>query len=420
MAQFQSNLITPPASSALNNKMNPSLFKPIVPGSYKSFGTPTSIQPAQPAVVPKPVDVPQNGQNIMQNAPKNPETTPTPAPSTNNPALKSALEAHVKTLQAQLKDQQIREANPAPAPAPTPFGQALDEYDVAAKRAADTNLAIEKAKTAALHDPNYSLDTGIGRAGQIQANLGLQGANAAALAAAALNKAGLAKPAPAAYGQQVFNPVTGQYESGGQGGGQSQTIESLAADVIAKRKSPSQAESLLAGGPAVNAQLDAAIKKLDPNYNRSVYETQTSTLAGVVPMEAANTAAKGIKNTINSFIDSNPQLNQVDAAVVNSAQQWLQGKQLTDPKYQTLFNYLNEYTSTLAPILGVGGSATNLKTEIAQSFVNAQASGASIKEVLNNIESLADNKIQNLKSGAVGGGVVSGGTVPSGEGLYNF
>ena len=93
---------------------------------------------------------------------------------------------------------------------------------------------------------------------------------------------------------------------------------------------------------------------------------------------------------------------------------------MTDPKYQTLFNYLNEYTSTLAPILGVGGSATNLKTEIAQSFVNAQASGASIKEVLNNIESLADNKIQNLKSGAVGGGVVSGGTVPSGEGLYNF
>jgi hypothetical protein len=80
---------------------------------------------------------------------------------------------------------------------------------------------------------------------------------------------------------------------------------------------------------------------------------------------------------------------------------------LTDPKYQTLFNYLNEYTNTLAPILGVGGDATNLKTEIAQSFVNGVASGQSIAEVLNNIQTLSHGKIQDMRSGATGGGVVS-------------
>ena len=97
-------------------------------------------------------------------------------------------------------------------------------------------------------------------------------------------------------------------------------------------------------------------------------------------------------------------------------QQWIQGKQLTDPKYQTLFNYLNEYTSTLAPILGVGGDPTNLKTQIAQSFINAAASGQSIKTVLENMQGLSKGKIQDIRSGATGGGVVSSPTTGTGTG----
>ncbi len=130
-------------------------------------------------------------------------------------------------------------------------------------------------------------------------------------------------------------------------------------------------------------------------------------------MDVANTAAKGIEGTIQQFLQSNPQLNQSTSTIANAAQQWLQGKQLGDPAYQTLFNYINEYISTLAPILGVGGDTTNLKTEIAQSFVNAKASGQSIAQVLQNISSLADAKIQNVKSAGQGGGQVAGG-VPAG------
>lgn len=148
--------------------------------------------------------------------------------------------------------------------------------------------------------------------------------------------------------------------------------------------------------------------------------TGTANVLGSVPgLQAANTAAQGIANTVTSFLAQNPQLNQSNAAVVNAAQQWVQGKQLADPAYQTLFNYLNEYTNTLAPILGVGGDATNLKTEIAQSFVNAQASGQSIAQVLQSIGKLADDKVKNIQSGATGGGVVAGSPVSSGGSAGN-
>ncbi len=114
-------------------------------------------------------------------------------------------------------------------------------------------------------------------------------------------------------------------------------------------------------------------------------------------LQSAHAQSQGIKSTIKDYITANPQLNPSDVTLVNSALQWAQGKQLGDPKYQTLMNYLNEYTSTLAPILGVGGDPTNLKTEIAQSFVNAAASGQSITDVLDSIDKLAEGKLQAMK-----------------------
>ena len=438
-------------SLALSNMANPPILGPIKP-QVSNITTPVKTpvsnnfnlnQPGltQMASVPK-IDgtkpIVPTGQNSMQNN----------TPVDPNIAQKTAIQGQIGNLQNQISgaqnagysgDQQIQtdaQGNVIPkaqVDAQNLYkGQAQNLANIATNGTPQVQAAIEAQKQFQLNqaqqnaniasNPNFSADTAAGR----EAILGQRYASAlpayqqAVTAAttqqgqqinAAGQAAGLAQPQVTSQGMTSFSPYAGQFT--GQNS-QTNTIESLAQDVANNRKTPAQAEALLAGGAVVNAQLDAAIKKINPSYNRAVSESQTNTLAGIVPMETANTAAKGIKNTINNFIDANPQLNQVDAAVVNSAQQWLQGKQLADPKYQTLFNYLNEYTSTLTPILGVGGSSTNLKTEIAQSFVNAQAKGSSIKEVLNNIESLADNKIANLKSGAVGGGVVSGGNTNSG------
>lgn len=132
-------------------------------------------------------------------------------------------------------------------------------------------------------------------------------------------------------------------------------------------------------------------------------------------LQSAHVQSKGIKNTIQDYLGQNPGLNPSDVSLVNSALQWAQGKQLGDPRYQTLVNYLNEYTNTLAPILGVGGDPTNLKTEIANSFVNAAASGQSISQVLDNIDSLAESKLQSMANVGAGNNTPASASNPVGS-----
>lgn len=241
--------------------------------------------------------------------------------------------------------------------------------------------------------------------------LSAQGQELTALGTAA----GLAAPNTAAYGQTVFNPLTGQYE-GGAGTLDPQSYASQLASAVASGRMPynDAVSSLGYAGGAGKAFLDQAILAAGGNLTQlqSQIAGQQAVLGTLPQLQAANTAAEGIEKTIKSFIDQNPDLNPSDAAFANSVNQWLNGKQLTDPRYQTLFNYLSEYTNTLAPVLGVGGDPTNLKTEIAQSFLNARASGGSIKGVIENMAQLARDKVANIRSGATGGGVVAGGTSP--------
>lgn len=223
--------------------------------------------------------------------------------------------------------------------------------------------------------------------------------------------AGLAQPSVTQYGQTVFNPLTGTFQ-GGSTLEPSVVANQLAQDVVSGRKTYDQAVASLGyAGGAGQQFLNNALSAISPTFNipqaTATIGGQAGVLGQLPALESADVAAEGIKDKITTYLASNPQLNPSALAVGNVLQQWVQGKQLSDPKYQTLFNYLNEYTNTLAPILGVGGDATNLKTQIAQSFVNAAASGQSIAEVLENIQGLSRGKIEDIRSGAVGGGVVS-------------
>lgn len=167
-------------------------------------------------------------------------------------------------------------------------------------------------------------------------------------------------------------------------------------------------------------------QSVSPNPGASAFQggyVQGQQAAGTnaAGMDVANTAATGIKNTITDYLTQNPTLNANDLTFGNTVTQWINGQQLGDPKYQTLFNDLSEYANTLAPILGVGGNVTNMKNQIAQDMINAKASGKSITEVLNNLEQLAKDKVSNIKSGGQGGGVVAGGSTggASTQPVYN-
>lgn len=209
----------------------------------------------------------------------------------------------------------------------------------------------------------------------------------------------LGQPNQASYGQTVFNPITGQYE---QGGGLPADVMQQYAQMAATGQY-SSIPSFITSNPVLNAQLNVAAKAANPGYTPVGAQGASSVLQGIPAMQSAETAAEGIKNTIQTYIAANPNLNPSDLAAGNMLKQWIEGKQLTDPKYQTLFNYLNEYTNTLAPILGVGGDPTNLKTQIAMGFINAAASGQSISTVLSTMSELAKNKIRDMQSGAIGG-----------------
>ncbi len=228
--------------------------------------------------------------------------------------------------------------------------------------------------------------------------------------------AGYTQPSPAAYGQTVFNPLEGVFN---EGGGLPHEVMDQYAQMAANGQYDG-IPSFVTSNPVLSAQLNVAAKALNPNFNPIQSQAAGQVLGSVPAMQSANTAAEGIKNTIQSYLQSNPTINANDLAAGNLLQQWIDGKQLANPKYQVLFNYLNEYTNTLAPVLGVGGDPTNFKTQIAQSFINAAASGQSISQVLDAMSKLATNKIADIQSGALGGGTNVPAPSGGGGGLYSF
>lgn len=255
-------------------------------------------------------------------------------------------------------------SQPAPTTQPTSsYAQGLLAAKAAQDRAANFNKNLGTQLNDISSNPNYIAPIAEGRAGLVQRTGTLEGQRLATIATNATTLAD--KLAPVAQFGVLTDPVTGLPISGDSAG------------------------SAAFKGGQIQGQQNAG-----------------QNAAG---MNVANIASKGIKSTIDQFIQQNPQLNPSDLTFANNIAQWASGQQLGDPKYQTLANYLNEYISTLAPILGVGGDTTNLKTEIAQSFINARASGQSISEVLTNIEKLADDKLKNIVSAGQGGGQVAGG-----------
>lgn len=277
---------------------------------------------------------------------------------------------------------------------------------IASQSASARMSALAAAQEAALQGTGQQLTAQQQLANALSAGLtgatNIQGQTITGLTSAA----GFAQPQTAAFGQTVFNPLTGQYEGGG--GLPADVMEQYAQ--MAANGQYAAIPSFITSNPVLSAQLNVAAKSINPSFTPLTSTGAGAVLQGVPQLQSANTAAEGIRNTIDQYLAANPQLNTSDLAAGNVLKQWLEGKQLTDPKYQVLFNYLNEYTNTLAPILGVGGDPTNLKTQIAQSFINAAASGQSISQVLGAMSSLASNKIADIQAGALGGQT----TVPAG------
>lgn len=342
MASF-TNLVTP-AQSALNNKKdyNPLSYLSRAYNPMAAFPTkPLNIPRASPVslnlsprvnapISPSPIKPAPAGTSVGIPSRVQPTQTPVnnPAP-VDNSALKSALQAHLSTLQSQLKDQQARESLAAdqakadaktaeekaatPTP-PTPFGgligQAAGKYGEAAAlgtELAGRTQAMQQKTYDVKHNPYYSGDVRTGAGAQIAQTEGVQLSGLAAQQAALTGQAtglaslaGAVKPSPATYGQTVFNPMTGQYEDSSGGGNldPNSLAASLAPLVASGQMDINTAASQMTGGVAGSAALRNAILKINPTFNFNLSSSSAGTQATGQQMKTSALSANQALDTL--------------------------------------------------------------------------------------------------------------------------
>lgn len=250
------------------------------------------------------------------------------------------------------------------------------------EQAANFGQAVGQKESDVQHNPNYSIDTGIGLAGQIAQNQGLKmkaltdtAAGLGSLANTAntqqgLQQSGLQQAASAAAPQSYaptnipFNPVTSSY---GQ----------LAGNSVAGG---------LAGVGALQQQQQQG--------------ADTQTMIG-----AYNQATPLIQSAKQQIASSG--FNPSPLALANAMQQWINTGAAPTAQYANIFNTLSEIATTISPVLGAQGAQTDLKTMIAQEFIPKLLQGSDIGSVLDNIETNALSKINASKSTAQGAPLTS-------------
>lgn len=202
------------------------------------------------------------------------------------------------------------------------YTEATDRTRKAYDEAAKTNQIIARSESDALHNPNYSLDTGIGRAGQIAQNYGQIGQNALTRAAGESTLVGAANTqqgtrqsglvsavgaaAPQAYGllNQPYNPLTDTYGGGGATGATDRAIQ--------------------AGN--INTAQD-----FTQQYNEG---------------KAKLNAAKGIESQIVGTLNANPSLNSTPVSAFTNLNELISGQISSGPQ-QLLSQQIAQYISTL-------------------------------------------------------------------------
>ena len=175
---------------------------------------------------------------------------------------------------------------------------------------------------------------------------------------------GLAQPAPAEFGKTVFNPVTGQYEGGGNDFASS--LDTFAKGMADNSINPSQIPSSVSSNPVLFAQLIEKAKQLNPSFNPTQWQANTQAQGQALQQnvqtgltmqrssQSANqaldtllTAYKGLSGMSASNI---PILNQISQSV--SMQSGI-GREAVSAFQGALKEARAQVNTVLAPLVGV-------------------------------------------------------------------
>lgn len=255
--------------------------------------------------------------------------------------------------------------------------------------------------------------------------------------------AGLAQPNQAAYGQTVFDPVTGQYTDGG--GLPANVLQQYAQ--MAANGQYSAIPSSITGNPVLSAQLNQAAAAINPNYNPINSAAQGA--AGASNIQTAGTAgtniaAQGASNAIQSYNSLNAanstfdnQASQVLGVLsqgqlngsipdVNRAINQLGGK-LGSTQVQALSSSLTELGAAYTNLLSSNGGTPTAQDQQALAALSPNSSAAQIATSIAQLKAAAQIKLQSAQSlasqygNALGstGNTGSGGTVQTKAGAVN-
>lgn len=272
--------------------------------------------------------------------------------------------------------------------------------------------------------------------GQGQTITGLNQAAGQALTGQQLQQSGLtaagqlALPSTAAYGQTVFNPVTGQYTGGG--GLPSDVMNQYAQ--MAANGQYSAIPSTITSNPVLSAQLNQAASQINPNYNpitsvaqgtSAAQNTQTATTAQTNSFNGiyntANTnaalysqqqnAINGIGNQVMSIM-SQANINPTDSQYANLKLNQV-ASQFSSPQYAAFNTAIQSLQARVGQALQAGevpSTATGNAEAIANGNLKLPALAATLKQIdremttfVGSQQSLADYAKSQLNSGGSSG-----------------
>lgn len=157
----------------------------------------------------------------------------------------------------------------------------------------------------------------------------------------------------------------------------------------------------VAFNPATNSYGPGAGSGYGPNGIGSASQVSGDFSAGQnyysTLLPAFNQASSVLNGSSNnqgllSFLQQNPNINPSSLNAANFGNQWL-NSQFSNSTYAELGQYLNEYLQSLTPVIGSQG-VSDYKSQIVQSLVNPTASTQSLTQQIQNLQSLAQGKMQ--------------------------
>ena len=417
-----------PAGGALNSFMDNYTQKPSTPiKSVSSDGTnhtityhapqtdtPTSKTTSTPTEKPFDAEAFKKNYEGLMNAKTTPSVSESPAPVADNNTLPPVT---YPGIVGNLADTSSKPS--------AQYTDLSNQASQAYKNAGETNQIIGQAKSDALHNPNYSLDTGIGRAGQIEQNYGLMGQNALTQAQgleslagkattqqgtqqSGLSSAGtLAKTEPTSQGQTTYNPLTNSFSGGSYGTNLQTVVQAIKSGNMGYTDGVNSLSSLSPTAKAdVLSALGAGFDTIKSDAQAGIKTQQTVQVAGYQSaLQQGQNLASQTTDLITKFNLNPSELNKANGAIQ------LIAKNTSSPEYKMLNNYLADISSRYSQILTpAGGSSTDTTRAVASGMLDGLASGKSLQTVLNGLDQQAQAVISGVPtSGGNNGGGASNG-----------